>query len=560
LTGAVSGNVSGTINYIFYCDRSDSGTNITSGWLERVDNTSAELLTTSNSCSYSSAGIYIAKVIVERGTLVAENRTSVNVNPSLCSDGTPYNQCSTNKPKYCENGILIDNCSLCGCSSGQICQPDKTCQRQPSVKSAILVDTRLYNLISDDLNQYIALAKDKRKFEIVIQSHNGIDDWRPSQVKEAIVNLKNDYPELEGVLLVGNIKLPSFYKSRADNLLTRLFTQYYGDLDGTFSRLYAPGSLDPLCPTNTPHCNWVGNVTVPEHDFDYMEKGTNPKPELWISVLPVGFSDPSRNNYNDYAEQLRPFFEKAIRFYRGELVAAKKIYKVSNQLWDLTDIWNYYGPQNIDFYAVNPDPIGTAPPGTPAENFCMRNRIASQCYLRAPLENYSSFSNFWSFFQTRDWMGEGWQVPEIYLPHLTANNYEFVWVNVHSGSESSLISNSEAKSLSHGGLVMLGSGCAVAEFYQPGSSSYVNSSTPPDNNILVSYVYGNSNFIAALGDPFYRGHEAYFEKLIPFVNQGDYLGLAFLKRWQIQYENSSDVWNLKENSQEMLIGDPFISF
>jgi len=38
-----------------------------------------------------------------------------------CSDGTPYGQCSTNKPKYCDNGTLIDNCSICSCSPNSIC-------------------------------------------------------------------------------------------------------------------------------------------------------------------------------------------------------------------------------------------------------------------------------------------------------------------------------------------------------------------------------------------------------------------------------------------------------
>jgi hypothetical protein len=32
-----------------------------------------------------------------------------------CPDGTLYGQCSTNKPKYCENGNLVDRASLCGC-------------------------------------------------------------------------------------------------------------------------------------------------------------------------------------------------------------------------------------------------------------------------------------------------------------------------------------------------------------------------------------------------------------------------------------------------------------
>jgi len=35
-----------------------------------------------------------------------------------CADGTPYGQCSTNKPKYCDNGTLVDKASLCGCPAG----------------------------------------------------------------------------------------------------------------------------------------------------------------------------------------------------------------------------------------------------------------------------------------------------------------------------------------------------------------------------------------------------------------------------------------------------------
>jgi hypothetical protein len=35
-----------------------------------------------------------------------------------CADGTPYGQCSVNKPKYCDNGNLIDKASSCGCPEG----------------------------------------------------------------------------------------------------------------------------------------------------------------------------------------------------------------------------------------------------------------------------------------------------------------------------------------------------------------------------------------------------------------------------------------------------------
>ncbi|MCK4429570.1 MAG: hypothetical protein KAU95_04285 [Candidatus Aenigmarchaeota archaeon] len=48
-----------------------------------------------------------------------------------CSDGTIYNKCSETKPKYCDEGVLVDNCFVCGCSSGQNCQTDGSCSIVP---------------------------------------------------------------------------------------------------------------------------------------------------------------------------------------------------------------------------------------------------------------------------------------------------------------------------------------------------------------------------------------------------------------------------------------------
>jgi len=45
-----------------------------------------------------------------------------------CSDGTLYGQCSTNKPKYCDNGNLIDKCATCNCPSNQACQTNGSCR------------------------------------------------------------------------------------------------------------------------------------------------------------------------------------------------------------------------------------------------------------------------------------------------------------------------------------------------------------------------------------------------------------------------------------------------
>jgi len=80
LVADVSGSASGNINYTFYCNRSDSATNVTNPYDYKFDNTTEDPKIVSNACSYSTAGNYMAKVIVERGTASpAEARVSITV-------------------------------------------------------------------------------------------------------------------------------------------------------------------------------------------------------------------------------------------------------------------------------------------------------------------------------------------------------------------------------------------------------------------------------------------------------------------------------------------------
>lgn len=50
----------------------------------------------------------------------------------LCSDGTFYGGCSADKPNYCDNGSLIDKCSVCGCANGKTCQSNGSCGQPPT--------------------------------------------------------------------------------------------------------------------------------------------------------------------------------------------------------------------------------------------------------------------------------------------------------------------------------------------------------------------------------------------------------------------------------------------
>ena len=46
-----------------------------------------------------------------------------------CADGNSFGQCSLEKPKYCQDGALINNCEMCGCNVGEICSESACLKR-----------------------------------------------------------------------------------------------------------------------------------------------------------------------------------------------------------------------------------------------------------------------------------------------------------------------------------------------------------------------------------------------------------------------------------------------
>lgn len=80
VTAIVSGTATGSVNYTFYCNRNDTGTNITTPNDSLY--TGAETIR-SATCTYSGAGTFTPKVIVTRGGLTREARTSVSTAVSV---------------------------------------------------------------------------------------------------------------------------------------------------------------------------------------------------------------------------------------------------------------------------------------------------------------------------------------------------------------------------------------------------------------------------------------------------------------------------------------------
>jgi len=74
---------------------------------------------------------YYPTYVVNPGTIVyagggvsfGSQGSPNQVQAKPCSDGTPNGVCSTDYPKYCFNGQLIDKATLCGCPAGQVQDP-----------------------------------------------------------------------------------------------------------------------------------------------------------------------------------------------------------------------------------------------------------------------------------------------------------------------------------------------------------------------------------------------------------------------------------------------------
>ncbi len=170
LTADVSGTAPGTINYIFYCNRSDSGTNVTSGWAFRQDGTNTDPLTANDVCDYTSSGSYTAKVIAERGALSAEARATITVSGNTVPtvdlkangfDGPitiPYNASanlswqSNNATSCTASGAWSGNKPLSGSQSTGNLTSSKTYTITCSRDSLTIIDSVTINVESTDPN------------------------------------------------------------------------------------------------------------------------------------------------------------------------------------------------------------------------------------------------------------------------------------------------------------------------------------------------------------------------------------------------------------------------
>ncbi len=426
----------------------------------------------------------------------------------------------------------------------------------PSVtgeRALMLIDSRLYSRLSTKVDQYRSLAAQRRGFGIALQVIDGIDDWGFATVKSHIQQQRSLDPALEGVLFIGNIKLPSFFQSRTDTADTRLLPRYYEDLDGVFSKRLSPGTVLPLCPipwVETYNC-FASSFTVPAHDFDFIARGPAPDPEIWTSYMPVGTD--GVNTYDSFAAQLAPYLDKVIRYYQGSITSNGRYYYVSADIGEEPEkTWDAFGKTKLDIYG-KPGPNGET-------GFACLQGGTNLCYKRWATENYADSASFIADFR-KLWVDEGWQEPQILLQHANAALYAVLEINVHANEFVSIVSSQEAASITKGGLFTALDGCGVAGYLQPGSPSTVNTWATVQSNVLMSFLYGAGQSIAGSGDPFWRGHYAKHPTMYKHLKAvaGSYLGKAHLERNKEQFQRASSDGELREFGMEMLVGDPFMN-
>jgi hypothetical protein len=424
-----------------------------------------------------------------------------------------------------------------------------------SSKALMLVDSRLHALLVNDLEQYRAAASARRGFQIELRAVAGIDDFSASAVRDYVKNAKTANPALEGVLYVGNIKLPSFYKIRADTAGVRLYPAYLEDLDATFSRNQPAGTIDPLCDgTNNNACAVFGPYTIPAHDLDAITPGANYNPEIWAAFMPVGVQGTS-NTYSDYASQLRPYLSKLASYYAGQIVSNHRLYMVANGPGEHFEwAWDAYGGANIDFYG-KPGPQGQV------DAACIQNG-QNLCYVRWATETFPNAAAFLSYYNTFPWVGENWQTPGVYIPHMNAAIYDAVDETTHGTDTESLITQDQALSLTKVGLLIALGGCDAAGFAQPGSTSFVTTSTLASQNLTLGYLYGLSKTLAGLSNPALRNHYGNFPVVYKELKLNHtYLGAAHKSQMIENYSRAGgNALDLKDWASEMLLGDPFMDF
>lgn len=111
-------------------------------------------------------------------------------NEEVCVDRTTFNECSIEKPLYCDNGDLIEDCVTCGCENDKFCLEDGSCG----------IDNQPNQILEEENNppiiKEIETIEINKKGTIDLDLDNYIEDE-----ETVMVNFKNNENEFESELI-----------------------------------------------------------------------------------------------------------------------------------------------------------------------------------------------------------------------------------------------------------------------------------------------------------------------------------------------------------------------
>lgn len=400
-------------------------------------------------------------------------------------------------------------------------------------RALILVDPRLKSGLATELETYRSLAEARRGFRIAIDAPEGLDDKTPEQVRAYLQQLRSANPGLEGVLFVGNVKMPILQMPRNEaqgfSEYTSYFPGYYEDLDAQFIKTYSdPGY-------------W--------HDFDVIEKGaSSPGLELWTSYMPVG--ETAEVDYAAWTNGLRSYLAKVIRSYQTPLATNGRWYGISHKIGvDFNLVWDAYTPGRIELI------------GVPTQQYM----------LPWDLSKYATYSAFRTAYGDLDLDNTGgWVYPSIGEEHMNdpTRNVDIVHYNMgrNTGATYNVIWGDRGKTITVGAPLVIMEGRQPAAYRIPGDARMLlapDVTYPFHECIATSFLYGTSRATAVVANTAYPIDKTWDRRMGRLVQEyktnRKYIAAANKARLDlIQAAAASRSTQLKMVASEMLLGDPFL--
>lgn len=185
--------------------------------------------------------VFVLLIIGFIGFYLFEGSFFTGDNLPTCGDGTFYDSCSLSKPYYCEQSVLVEKASICGCpldfsKEGDFCVSEKHTNFSDLSFSYILrgqkdiVDFRVYQGFLEDIStlpKFISYTEDEQPLRsdfklnkidnefqrqallpLVVRIQNLAPDSKVDQARIAISLVQNiPYQVSDNLLSVGNSKI-----------------------------------------------------------------------------------------------------------------------------------------------------------------------------------------------------------------------------------------------------------------------------------------------------------------------------------------------------------------